>query len=230
MRPVRIGVAGLGMFGEVHIQAMSRIPEFELVSVCSRSEERARQIAETYGVSRWYTDLQSFAADPEIEAVDIVNEVGRHAEVAQVALEAGKDVLVEKPLSARMDESGLHQGGSVSEHGGSHCGPSGGDADPVCVVAASPGRTAGEHDRVYGLFFYQCLFGLGDQKPGVEVWGCETLQSDPAFFMGIILGEAVCTGLWIAVDYFTGTVSNMFFPYASICPSTCGGQAQGALC
>jgi hypothetical protein len=32
--------------------------------------------------------------------------------------------------------------------------------------------------------------------------------------MGIILGEAVCTGLWIAVDYFTGTVSNMFFPYA----------------
>ena len=104
MRRVRIGVAGLGKFGEVHVQAISRIPEFELVSVCSRSEERAKQIAQTYGVSRWYTDLQSFAADPEIEAVDVVNEVGRHAEAAQLALNAGKDVLVEKPLSARMDE------------------------------------------------------------------------------------------------------------------------------
>lgn len=103
-RSVRIGVAGLGKFGEVHIRAIRRIPEFELVSVCSRSEERARQIAETYGIDRWYTDLRSFAADPDIEAVDVVNEVSRHAEAAGIALDAGKDVLVEKPLSARMDE------------------------------------------------------------------------------------------------------------------------------
>jgi len=58
MKPVRIGVVGLGTFGEVHIQAISRMAEFELASVCSRSEERARQIAETYGVNHWYNAMK----------------------------------------------------------------------------------------------------------------------------------------------------------------------------
>jgi predicted dehydrogenase len=105
MKPVGIGVVGLGNFGEVHIRAISRMPEFELVAVCSRSAERAEQIAETYGVRGRYTDPHELAADPEVEAVDVVTGVARHAEVMQIALAAGKHVLVEKPLSARMDET-----------------------------------------------------------------------------------------------------------------------------
>ncbi len=105
MRPVRIGVIGLGKFGEVHVRALSQMAEFELVAVCSRSPERAAQVAEKYGLRRWYADAHDLAADPEIEAVDVVTEVGRHAEVVQIALAAGKHVLVEKPLSARLDET-----------------------------------------------------------------------------------------------------------------------------
>jgi len=79
--------------------------EFEVVAVCSRSAGRAKEVAGTFGVRRWYTDARDLAGDPEVEAVDVVNEVARHAEVAQIALAAGKHVLVEKPLSARIDET-----------------------------------------------------------------------------------------------------------------------------
>lgn len=105
MKPVRIGVVGLGAFGEMHIKTLSRMAEFEIVAVCSRSADRAKEVAETFGVRRWYADVHDLADDPEIEAVDVVNEVARHAEVAQIALAAGKHVLVEKPMSARLDET-----------------------------------------------------------------------------------------------------------------------------
>lgn len=105
MTPVRIGVAGLGNFGEVHVRALHQMPEFELVGVYSRSAERAAEIAARYGIRRWCTDLHDFARDPEIEAVAVVTDVARHAEVACAMLGAGKHVFVEKPLSARMDET-----------------------------------------------------------------------------------------------------------------------------
>jgi predicted dehydrogenase len=105
MRPVRIGVVGLGAFGEAHTRALSQMAEFEVVAVCSRSEDRAKEVADAFGVRRWYTDVRDLAGDPEVEAVDVVTEVARHAETAQIALAAGKHVLVEKPLSARLDET-----------------------------------------------------------------------------------------------------------------------------
>ena len=105
MKPVRVGVVGLGAFGEMHTRTLSQMAEFEVVAVCSRSADRAKEVAETFGVRRWYTDVRDLADDPEVEAVDVVTEVARHAEAAQVALAAGKHVLVEKPLSARMDET-----------------------------------------------------------------------------------------------------------------------------
>lgn len=105
MKPVRLGVVGLGNFGQVHLETLSRMPEFELVGVCSRSAERAAEMAQKYGVRHWYTDPQELANDPDIEAVDVVSEVARHADMMQLMLAAGKHVLVEKPLSARLDET-----------------------------------------------------------------------------------------------------------------------------
>ncbi len=63
-------------------------------------------------------------------------------------------------------------------------------------------------------FFINVLLAWGVKSLVLRFGGARLYRSTRPFFMGIILGEAVCTGLWIAVDYFTGTVSNMFFPYA----------------
>jgi hypothetical protein len=63
-------------------------------------------------------------------------------------------------------------------------------------------------------FFINVFLAWGIKSLVLRFGGARLYRSTRPFFMGIILGEAVCTGLWIAVDSFTGTVSNMFFPYA----------------
>lgn len=105
MQPVTVGVVGLGDHGVRHTRLFSEQPAARVVAVCSRDEARAREIAARHQVSRWYTDYHDLARDPEIEAVDVVTEVGRHGEVVRAALEHDKHVLVEKPLSLDLAET-----------------------------------------------------------------------------------------------------------------------------
>jgi predicted dehydrogenase len=99
MRPVQVGVVGLGDHGVRHTRLFAEQPNAQVAAVCSRNAERARQVAEQFQVPRWYTDYADLVRDPDVEAVDVVTEVTRHAEVARAALANDKHVLVEKPLS-----------------------------------------------------------------------------------------------------------------------------------
>ncbi len=94
--PVRFGVVGLGMG---HNRALEIIGTsgVRLVQVCDRTPERAERTAEACGVP-YCTDFARMLENPEIEAVMVMNETGRHAELACRALEAGKHVLVTKPM------------------------------------------------------------------------------------------------------------------------------------
>jgi predicted dehydrogenase len=105
MGNIGIGVVGLGTFGERHIQIYSALPNVRLVAVCSRSARRAEEVAGRYGFSRHYDDLERFAADPEIKAVSVTTEPERHAEGVGILLQAGKHVLVEKPVATTMADA-----------------------------------------------------------------------------------------------------------------------------
>jgi len=100
-----VGVVGLGEFGERHLSAYRGLPGVEIVGVCSRSRERAEEIAHKYGAKRWYTDLRQFMGDGEIDVVSVVTAEGRHLEPVLSAIEAGKHVLVEKPIATNIDEA-----------------------------------------------------------------------------------------------------------------------------
>ncbi len=99
MSRTKIGVIGLGEHGVRHARLFTEQPEAEVVAVSSRDPERAKAVAGQYGIRRWYSDYRALVQDPDVEAVDVVTEVSRHAEVVRSALAAGKHVLVEKPLS-----------------------------------------------------------------------------------------------------------------------------------
>jgi len=64
-------------------------------------EEAAQESATAFGVPRYYTDVDAFLADPELEAVSICTFHSSHGELAARAVRAGKHVLVEKPLATR---------------------------------------------------------------------------------------------------------------------------------
>ena len=67
--------------------------------------ERARDMASRYGALRVYTTLGDLLSDPEIDAVSICTWNDTHADIAIASLEAGKHVLVEKPLSKTLEEA-----------------------------------------------------------------------------------------------------------------------------
>lgn len=97
---IRIGVIGLGRFGEVHCEALANLPGVELFALCTRNEERLRQVADRFGVTRTYTDYREMLADPEVDGVSVVTMWEQHAAPVLDALAAGKHVFVEKPLAS----------------------------------------------------------------------------------------------------------------------------------
>jgi len=102
------GVVGLGEFGEVYLNCIRSLEEMldvKTTAVCSRSGDRARELARRFGAARWYTDVQELASDPEVDAVCVVTAEHDHFHPVMAALAAGKDVIVEKPLSTNLSEA-----------------------------------------------------------------------------------------------------------------------------
>ncbi len=97
MDKLRFGVIGAGHFGERHIQVLSRLPNVDVVGICRRSPEPLKETAKRYGIPNIYTDYHQLLANRDIDAVSITTY--SHLEPALAALNAGKHVLVEKPMA-----------------------------------------------------------------------------------------------------------------------------------
>ena len=115
---MRVGVAGLGFMGSTHIRALQSIPQAELVAVCSRDEKKLAgdlsgvqgnlggpgEQSDFSGVAK-YREIRQMMEDPRVDAVDLCLPTHMHAAVAIEALEAGKHVLVEKPMALDAESS-----------------------------------------------------------------------------------------------------------------------------
>ncbi len=96
---MRLAVVGLGFMGGVHIKALASVPDVELAAVVSR------RAAETPG--KHYKTLDEALADPSIDAVDLCLPTDLHESATVAALQAGKHVLVEKPMA--LDDASCHR-------------------------------------------------------------------------------------------------------------------------
>ena len=104
----KVGIVGARGIGERHARAYTQDPLAELVAVCDLVKERADEAAQMHGV-RGYTSLSEMLQHEELDIVDVSTggfENGSwHFEPTMEALEAGKHVLVEKPISNQIDEA-----------------------------------------------------------------------------------------------------------------------------
>ena len=105
MDKVGYGVIGLGQFGEKHTQVLSSLPNVDLIAVCSRRKERAKEVAEKYGAKKWYTDFNEMLENKEIEAVSIVTAEPEHREPTVAAAKKGKHILLEKPMAMNLEDA-----------------------------------------------------------------------------------------------------------------------------
>jgi predicted dehydrogenase len=97
-RRLKVGIIGCGV-GFLHLQGFAEIPRAEVVAIAGLEEERCRDLAKQFDVPRVYRDYQDLVADPDVEAVTVAVPNILHVPVALAALEAGKHVMVEKPLA-----------------------------------------------------------------------------------------------------------------------------------
>ena len=104
MDKVRFGVVGIKGVGRNHIAAAKEAASCELAAIAEIDEEAAKKTAEEHGV-RYFLDFHEMLKMDEVDAVALATPHPLHKEMAISAMEAGKDVLVEKPLSVTVSEA-----------------------------------------------------------------------------------------------------------------------------
>jgi predicted dehydrogenase len=102
---VRIGLVGAGWVMDFHARAALEHPGAELVAAANWREPSLRRLACRHGIPRVTIDWRDLAADPHLDAVVVATPNALHAPQAIAFLEAGKHVLVEKPMAPTVAEA-----------------------------------------------------------------------------------------------------------------------------
>ena len=100
--PTRVGVIGVGALGQHHARVYAALEGVRLAGVYDVDAARAGEVAARHG-SRAYAHLRELL--PEVDAVSVAVPTVDHLRVARAALDAGKDVLVEKPMATTLAEA-----------------------------------------------------------------------------------------------------------------------------
>ena len=99
---IKIGVIGIGHLGKIHIRLLKEIKEFDLIGFYDTNPVNSKKITSEFGIS-------SFSSAKELidssDAIDVVTPTKYHFEYAKMAIEKGKHLFVEKPITATIDEA-----------------------------------------------------------------------------------------------------------------------------
>jgi len=100
---LKIGVLGAGHLGKIHLSCIGQLKEtYELIGFYDPDETNANLAIEKFGVSR-YQKLEQLIAEADV--IDIVTPTVTHFQLAQQALQAGKHLFIEKPLTHTLQEA-----------------------------------------------------------------------------------------------------------------------------
>ncbi|MGP3736228.1 Gfo/Idh/MocA family protein [Streptomyces sp. GDS52] len=105
-RNVRWGILATGGIAARFAADLAELPDAEIVAVASRSAESARAFADRFGAERAYGDWESLARDEEVDVVYVATPHSAHRAAAGLCLEAGRNVLCEKPFTLNAREAG----------------------------------------------------------------------------------------------------------------------------
>ena len=97
MKKTKVGIIGTGGMGKVHAQVYGMIEDAQLTAVCDIDPEAMAPFRDNPSI-RCFTDAEQMLSEGDVEAVSIVTPHYYHPELAIMALEHGKHVLVEKPI------------------------------------------------------------------------------------------------------------------------------------
>jgi predicted dehydrogenase len=104
-RVIRLGIVGCGRVAEErHLPSLLRLPEVRVVATADLDVARSNRLADRFGAAVRLGDYRALMERRDVDAVAILTPTQSHAEIALAAIEAGKHVLVEKPLALSLAE------------------------------------------------------------------------------------------------------------------------------
>jgi predicted dehydrogenase len=104
-RALRVGVLGAGPISQAaHFEACRKAKNAALYAICEVAEDLLERMSAIHAPRKAYADYDTMLADPSVDAVIVANADQFHVPMALAALEAGKHVLVEKPMGITVEE------------------------------------------------------------------------------------------------------------------------------
>lgn len=101
---MKISTIGTGFIVERFLNAVNQVDSAEVYAVYSRTEEKARNLADAFGVGETYTDINSMFSDDAYDTVYVASPNSLHYDYVKLALEHGKHVICEKPFTSTLRE------------------------------------------------------------------------------------------------------------------------------
>ena len=106
MKSVKMALIGAGEIAQnFHLPIHHRLQNVELAAICDPLRSKAQLIAEKYNIPNVYTSIDEMLTDGEFDAVDISASTDSHCEIALACIEAGKHILMEKPVARSLEEA-----------------------------------------------------------------------------------------------------------------------------
>lgn len=105
MAKIRVGIVGLS-WGELQIEAFKRAHDYQVVALCDSDPARLQGVAQRQKITQAFTDYNELIARDDVDLVSIATPPSTHHAIAQAAINAGKHVLVEKPLALNTTDAG----------------------------------------------------------------------------------------------------------------------------
>jgi predicted dehydrogenase len=103
--PLRVGIVGYGWVAGAHIEAVNATGKAQVTAICSSRELSSEELSAQHGGSiQCFRDFEAMLTDGDIDAVSICSYPSNHREHAVAAAQAGKHLIVEKPLALTWDD------------------------------------------------------------------------------------------------------------------------------
>ena len=102
---MKLGIIGSGMIVKDFLSFAHDLPEIKLEAIAARNIENLKELQNKYNIKEIYTDIDFCLENKEIDTIYVAVPNNLHYEVAKKALEAGKNVICEKPFTLKYDEA-----------------------------------------------------------------------------------------------------------------------------
>jgi predicted dehydrogenase len=102
---MKVCVAGQGAFGIKHLEAIQKIPGIEVITLTGGNQEATKEVAQKFGIPHVYDTPEEMFDKEKLDFVDIITDVGTHANLTRMAAERGCNIVCQKPMATSLEEA-----------------------------------------------------------------------------------------------------------------------------